>query len=317
LNEAQQFSAKISNAPGIWLLVLLFVISSAAGKEIQAQVRGLYPAGMSATNSGVTPESGFTYSNVYIIYARSTKRGTKGEITARGDQSVHMDMNSLIWVSKRTIAGGAKFSMIATIPVAKNSLTSDTSGPISGGKGLADSFYQFVLGWQKKRVAFRTTYGFLAPTGRFKAGANDNVGSGYWTHTVSSGQTFFLTKNKATTLSAFQMYEVHTKQKVTDIHPGDAFSLDYSLMQSFPLSENANLQVGLAGYEQYQTTDKTGPSITPVQAKEHYKVNAIGFAANLTIPKRRLSFGVKYFKEFANKSTFQGYSFQLSGGYKF
>ena len=79
------------------------------------------------------------------------------------------------------------------------------TGPISGGSGLADSFYQpFVLGWNKKRIAVRTTYGFLAPTGSYKLGANDNVGSGYWTHIVSSGQTFFLTKNKATTLSTFQ-----------------------------------------------------------------------------------------------------------------
>src|SRR5438874_2473723 len=55
-----------------------------------------------------------------------------------------MDMNSLVWVSKRKIdfLGGPMFSMSATIPIANNSLTSDIQGGISGGGGLADSYYQ-------------------------------------------------------------------------------------------------------------------------------------------------------------------------------
>ena len=134
----------------------------------------------------------------------------------------------------------AKFSMTATIPIAKNSLTSDVTGPVSGGGGLADSYYQpFILGWNESRYAIRAVYGFLAPTGRFRNGANDNVGSGYWTHAFSSGQTFYLTKNKATSISVFQMYEVHTTQKSTSIHPGDTLDLDYSVMHSFSFGREA------------------------------------------------------------------------------
>ena len=126
--------------------------------------------------------------------------------------------------------------MSATLPVANNSLTSDLTGPISGGSGFADSYYQpFILGWEKKRIAIRAVYGFLAPTGSFKAGADNNVGSGYWTQALSSGQTFYLSKDKATSLSAFQMYEFHTTQEDTNIHPGQTLDLDYSLMQAVPL----------------------------------------------------------------------------------
>jgi len=285
--------------------------------QTEAQVRGLYPLGISATNSGVTPEPGFSFSSYLAIYTRNKLKGPHGEVTATGEQSVTMDLNTLGWVSKKEILGGAKFSMLASIPVANNSLTNDLTGPISGGSGLADSFYQpFILGWNKKRIAVRTTYGFLAPTGSYKLGANDNVGSGYWTHIVSSGQTFFLTKNKATTLSTFQMYEWHTTQKGTNIHPGQTMNLDYSLMQWLPLNERVRLQFGLVGYNQWQTTDKTGPTITLEQAKAHYKVNALGFAANLNLPAK-VSVGFKYFKEFSNRSTFEGYSVQLFGGIKF
>jgi hypothetical protein len=271
---------------------------------------------MSATNSGVTPQPGFTYSNLLAIYSRDEFRGPQGQILATGSQSVVMDLNSFVWVSKKELLGGAKFSMSATLPVANNSLTSDIAGPVSGGEGFADSYYQpFILGWNKERVAIRAVYGFLAPTGTFTAGANDNVGSGYWTHALSSGQTFYLTQDKRTSFSAFQMYEFHTVQETTKIHPGQTLDLDYSLTQTVPL-RGVGLQIGLVGYHQWQTTDKTGPGITPEQANAHYKVNALGFASNVNLPAK-VNIGFKYFHEFSNRSTFQGHSIQLSGSISF
>jgi len=212
--------------------------------------------------------------------------------------------------------GGAVFSASATLPIANNSLTSSLNGPLSGGGGFADSYYQpLILGWRKQRVAVRAIYGFLAPTGRFSAGANTNVGSGYWTSVVASGQTIYLTGNKQTALSAFQMYEFHGSQEGTMVHPGQTFNLDYSLTHTFPLQPSLRLQVGLAGYG--QTTDKYGPTITPEQASAHYKVNALGFAANAMLPQRKLSIGIKYFHEFECKSTYQGYTLQISGAVTF
>ncbi len=108
-------------------------------------------------------------------------------------------MNSFVWVSQKEVLSGARFSMSATLPISNNSLSSDAAGAISGGGGFADSYYQpFILGWTRKRAAIRTVYGFLAPTGEFEPGANTNVGSGYWTHVVSSGQTWYLTSDSAT-----------------------------------------------------------------------------------------------------------------------
>jgi hypothetical protein len=77
------------------------------------------------------------------------------------------------------------------------------------------------------------------------------------------------------------------------------------------------LQAGLVGYNSRQTTDKTGPTVTPEQSKAHYKVNSLGFASNVTLPAQNLSLGFKYFSEFSNRSTFQGYSVQISGSIRF
>src|SRR5499427_1199541 len=294
--------------PCVLVLVYLFSVPANAS----AQVRGVYPLGMTATNSGVTSEPGYSYVNQFLIYTRDELKGPNGEVQATGRQSVVMDMNSFVWVTRRKILG-AKFSMSATLPIANNSLESDLDGDISGGGGFADSYYQpFILGWETKRAAIRAIYGFLAPTGKFDAAANDNVGSGYWTHALASGQTFYLTADKATAFSAFEMYEIHTTQEGTRIHPGDTFDLDYSLTRTFSIGSNVGLQAGLVGYSSYQTTDKTGPTITVEQKEAHYRVSSLGFTSNVILPAQKLNLGFKYFSELSGRSTFQGYSVQIS-----
>ncbi len=287
--------------------------------QAQGQNRGVYPLGMSATNSGITAAPGFTYVNQLLFYSRDHAKDDVGNtLPVTGANYVLMDMNTLAWVSKEDFLGGAVFSASATLPFAENSLTSDVAGRISGGGGFADSYYlPFILGWNLDRAAIRAMYGFLAPTGRFVAGANDNVGSGYWTHALSSGQTFYLTSNKQIILSTFEMYEFHTTQEATGIHPGETFDLDYSIVRSLAVSKNVQLQIGLVGYEQRQTTAKTGPTISVAASTERYAVNSLGFVVNSAFPKYKASLGVKYFKEFSDRSTFQGYSVQIAGSISF
>jgi hypothetical protein len=299
-------------------IVLLALSSLLTVIHVGAQNRGVYPLGMSATNAGVTPEPGLTYANQLLFYARDTSRGPDGETVAIGNNSVILAMNSFVWVSRTDILGRAKFSMSATLPISNNSLSSDAAGAISGGGGLADSYYQpFIAGWDLKRLSVRTIYGFLAPTGEFTPSATSNVGSGYWTHVVASGQTFYLTRNHATSVSAFQMYEFHTTQQGTAVRPGDTLDLDFSVMHTLSARSDMRVQVGLVGYGQWQTSDKTGPNVSPLQAEARYRVNALGFGANVLWPERKASLGFKYFKEFSNRSTFEGYSAQISGSIGF
>ena len=164
-----------------------------------------------------------------LFYSRDQAKSDDGAtLPITGNNSVLLDLNSLVWVSRKTILKGAHYSAIATLPFAKNDLTSDVHSNISGGSGFADSYFvPLVLGWNKESVSIRVLYGFLAPTGRFAVGANDNVGSGYWTQTLSSGQTFCLTKGQLLTLSAYELYEFHPIQEGTGTHPGGTFDLDF------------------------------------------------------------------------------------------
>ncbi len=307
---------KRSSRDCLWALVLAYVL--VAADDAQSQNRGVYPLGMSAINSGLTPEPGFSYSNQFLYYSRNEAKDDSGNtLPVTGQNYVAMEMNSLIWVSRSKPLLGARYSATATLPFAKNDLTSDVQGNISGGAGFADSYYMpLILAWSSDRFGARAIYGFLAPTGRFIAGGTDNVGSGYWTHALSSGQTFFLTQTKQLTLSVFEMYEFHTTQEGTEIHPGDTFDLDYSLLTPVPRT-NRRLQSGLAGYEARQVTSKTGPLITQAESEARYAINSLGFAFTAAFPKQKASLGFKYFDEFADRSTYEGFSVQVQGAIHF
>jgi hypothetical protein len=103
------------------------------------------------------------------------------------------------------------------------------------------------------------------------------------------------------------------KQKQTDIRLGQNIDLDYSIMRTLMFQNGGILlQIGAVGYGQYQTTDDRGPGIDPVIAQNsHYRVNALGPGTTIILPERKTSLGFRFFKEFANVSTFQGQSLQI------
>jgi hypothetical protein len=83
------------------------------------------------------------------------------------------------------------------------------------------------------------------------------------------------------------------------------------------VKQDLSLQLGVIGYGVWQTTDKTGPSVTPDESATRYRVNSIGFASNVILPSRKTSLGFKYFNEFSNRSTFEGESVQISAAVTF
>ena len=310
----------IASAKFIALGVSLLLVASAGSCLAQAlpPVRGMYTPGFNATNSGVMPEPGFSYANYFIDYSFDQFRSASGATVAQNNAAEFIDINAFEWVSKKKILG-ANYALATLLPISNSSISSPKLGAIGGGGGFSDSFYQpLTLGWHFKRADIQAAYGFFAPTGRFTAGATNNTGTGLWTNSPTAGETFYLTKNKRTSVSAYQLYEFHTTQQGTNIHPGQTFNLDYSLMQILPLQKDMHtlLQFGLVGYGQWQTSNNNGPGVDPAKSA-HYRVNALGGAATVVLPARKASVGFKLFKEFSNSSTVQGYSLQTVGSITF
>jgi hypothetical protein len=273
---------------------------------------------MAATNSGVLPGAGLTYQALFQPYSfDETKAPDGSHLPFNGKASVLVDQNIFMWVSKVTMLGGT-YAAIADLPVANSSITSVRFGALAAASGFADSYFSpFTLGWHQPRADLQAGYGFMAPTGRFQPQGTDNTGSGYWGNFLNAGQTVYATANKGTAVSAYEVYEFHTTQSQTDVHPGQTFDIDYSVTQMLPLTHDKHtlLQVGLVGYGQYQTTDTSRPSA--IAADSRYKVNALGATAGVVLPERKVSVNVKYFKEYSNEATVEGHSLQISAGVTF
>ena len=302
-------------------MTVSFVCFVTFAAPVQAQIRGLYTPGMNAANSGALPDAGLTYVAVVQPYSFDELKGADGEeLPVNLTASVFVEQNLFLWVSDFKIFGGT-YAASANLQISNASLALVRFGALQAGSGLADSDYSpLTLGWKWARAEIQAGYGFVVPTGRFHAGAPDNTGSGRWAHVPSAGQTVYLTANKATAVSAYETYEFSGTQRETGIHPGQTFDLDYSITQMLPLTRDkgTSLQIGLAGYGQYQTTDHTGGPINPaIAVRTHYKVNALGITADVVVPDRKIDLGVKYFKEFANEATVEGHSLQISAAVTF
>jgi hypothetical protein len=190
-------------------------------------------------------------------------------------------------------------------------------GAGGGGSGFADMYVQPLnIGWHLKRADVNAGYAFTAPTGRFTAGAPDNVGSGYWGNNITTGTTFYITKNKGTSANLATDWEIHGQKSGTNETPGQAFTDEWGLGQVLPLKKDMSrlLQLGLVGYDQWQVSNNGGTVTVggiPVPASRipFYSVHAIGVQADFVLPAKDLAAFFKYYDEYRALARPQGRTF--------
>ncbi len=160
-------------------------------------------------------------------------------------------------------------------------------------------------------------YSFTAPTGRYTAGASDNVGSGYWGNNITSGTTLYITKNQGTTANLATDWEIHGQKTVASIPsgqfskitPGQAFTDEWGIGQVLPLKKDMSMlaQIGLVGYDQFQVTSNGGTYLiagTPVSASRvpYFSVHGIGGQGNFIMPAKNFVAFFKYYSEYSAKA---------------
>ena len=298
---------------------------------LQAQQKGQWVPGQSGLNAGVTPDPGFTYSNMAINYSASQLNNSDGNRVpgVTGTYAFWADENIFMYIPKFKILG-ANFVPFAIVNSASGSLVANLSvipgtnlNAAAGGSGLADTYVQPVgLGWHFKRADATVGYGFVAPTGRFTPGASDNVGSGYWGNFITTGTTLYITKNKGTSANLFTGWEIHGKESGTNKTPGQAFTMEWGLGQVLPLKKDFSrlLQLGLVGYDQWQVSNNGG-TITvagvpvPASVLPYYSVHGIGFQSTFILPKKDFALFFKYYDEFSAKARPEGRTIVFGGSW--
>jgi hypothetical protein len=309
-----------------------------------AQQKGQWVPGQFGLNAGVIPDPGITYANLAVNYSASQLNDSNGNkllANTTGTYAFWADENILYFVPNHKILGGY-FMPYISINAASGSLVADLPPllpPIEsginlsgGGSGFADLFVEPVnIGWHfDKRVDFNAGYAFTAPTGRYTAGASDNVGSGYWGNNITSGTTLYITKDQGTTANFSTDWEIHGQKTVASavtgqlskITPGQAFTQEWGVGQVLPLKKDMSqlAQLGLVGYDQWQVTANGGNYLVagvPVAASKvpYYSVHGIGVQANYILPARDFSLFFKYYDEYSAKARVEGRTFVFGGSW--
>jgi len=309
-----------------------------------AQQKGQWVPGGFGLNAGVIPDPGITYANLALNYSADRLNDSSGNRILQnvtGTYSFWVDENIIYFVPNHKVLGGYFMPYIA-INFATGSLVADRApllpgGPgislSAGGSGLADTYFQPLnMGWHLKRADFVAGYSFFAPTGRYTAGASDNVGSGYWGNNLTSGTTFYITKNKGTSANLATVWEFHGQKtaaspvlgQLSKITPGQAFSMEWGFGQVLPLKKDMSMlaQLGLVGYDQWQVSSNGGNYLVagrPVAASlaPYYSVHGIGFQSNFILPGKNLALFFKYYDEYRARATTQGRTIVFGGSWTF
>ncbi|MGB7435660.1 MAG: transporter [Candidatus Acidiferrum sp.] len=316
---------------GISVLACIFLTGASSAL---AQLKPQWMPGQVGLNAGILPSPGFTYVNIDENYDAGTLNGPKGNaIPVTGNYNVWAIENLFYFVPDAKFLGGnLGFDVMFPTP-ATGSLVADINvqgvtnlGAAGGGSGLADLWLQpFTVGWHLRRWDIQVGDAFMVPTGRYSPGASNNVGSGYFGNHLQTGTTYYITKDKGTSVNLFTDWEVHGPRQGTNgtyKTPGQAFTDEWGVGQILPLKKDLSklLQVGVVGYDQWQVTNNSGTVsiggvIIPASAIPSYSVHAIGGQLNYILPAKNFSLFFKGYHEYSASTHTLGTTFCFGGAW--
>jgi len=268
-------------------LLVTGVVSCWAG-QAHAQFNGHNGLGDFGVLSGSQPEPGFYALAFYYRYGTDLLRNGDGEEVGfetndPGDLTVNSFAPMLWWVTDHKVLG-ANYGALLVLPIANIGLEVPILDRKSEtGTALGDLYFQPVnLGWHRERADFTAGLAFFAPTGRYEADADDNVGLGMWTFELNAGTSIFLDEARSWHLATTAYYETHSEKKDSDAKVGDIITLEGGFGKSF--MEGA-LTVGAAYFAQWKITDDDfGTDFELPLGREIGKHKVYGFGPEVTVP---------------------------------
>jgi hypothetical protein len=307
------------------LLAILFAAPA------HAQLSGENLLGDMGVKSGTQPEPGLYVSTIYYRYrADSLKdafgRSVNADPTDDASHSINAGVPLVYYVTPKKVLG-AHFAVMAVVPFANGGLEAPGLGlSESASLGMSDLYVMPAqLGWHFERADILTGVAFFAPTGRYSAGASDNLGKGMWSYEVSAGGTFYLDPKRTVSLSTTAYWETHSKKKgdvrienitLTNVKVGDLLTLEGGVGKSFL---HGAASVGVAYYAQWKTSADSfavSPALPQLSGvPERHRVWGVG--PDVTIPiatKTRLIslVNVRYLWEHGARLKTQGHSLLLT-----
>lgn len=239
---------------------------------------------------------------------------------------VGLDLNAfatvptIFWVSGFKLPGGARYMA----GVAPNYISADVSIITERGGIVIDTIYReeyggknsgftdlyvapFGLSWDMEKMDITFLYGFVAPTGKYESGSEENIGLGFWTHEFDGFLYYYPVTDKSTAIMLGMIYELNGKIKDADVKPGNRFSLEWGISQY--LSER--LELGIQGGHNWQISDDTGDDVY-WEPGFHDRKSTIAFTAGYWPWRERLYLNFKYGFDYGVRQRFKNNLWMLN-----
>ncbi len=210
---------------------------------------------------------------------------------------------------------GANYAFIVAPPFSTIRPERAALEPFEPGWGFNDTYVvPLHLGWHTPRADVVAGYGFFAPTGKYEAGASDNVGLGMWSHEVQGGTTVYIDAAKKFSAATTAFLEMHSNKKDRDLKVGTLLTLEGGM--AFNVAKIGGA-FGVGYYLQNKLSNDSGADVpvAALRALNLYGQNrlfGIGPDVTMAIFQRGGTIGlvnVRYLWESGGKSSFQGSTF--------
>jgi hypothetical protein len=256
----RSFLLRVSSPLAFLAALLMVTLTLMAPTPALAQLGGENLRGDYGMKSGSQGPPGTYVGDVFYFYRTDTVKDLSGN-SVRGATSLNIFADVILGsqVTKKKILGG-NYAFMAALPILNTELALPSLNVGTQTWGLADMYIQpIALGWHLKKADAVAGYAFVAPTGRFTAGANDNTGMGMWSNEFSGGTTVYLDPTKKWHAAGTGYYEIHTSKQNLDSKTGNIFTLEGGVGRAF-LGGYANGGMAYAG--QWKVTQDTGKDVS-------------------------------------------------------
>lgn len=272
-----------------------------------------YQPGYTETLGWILPDGDFSFEFYTSYYFSSKLVGADGkEILSDAPDSLQPDTQigsfspSFTWATDLG-SSGARYAAVIAPSIANSSLGAQLDA-IGGGVihdqsefGQGDLLVAPVWigrGWDHAYVS--GNYAFYAPTGEYSAGAENNIGLGFWSHQLQFAGYYFPVPDQSTPVMLVATFEFSGNQEGTGVKPGHYLSLDWGVGHS----TDGGWYFGAEGYAQWQITDATGSGASDPDV--HDRVHGIGGELGWTSETGFVSIVGRFLTEFAAINRFEG-----------
>jgi len=276
---------------------------------LQAQPSAHYAPGVEGVKAASLPPPGVYFRDYNYFYTADQLNYPSGNKNGPADLDlfIYANLPRVLWITDTKFLGGF-VGVDGFLPIFEKQASANTpGGPFSGNTfGIGDLFGEGTLSWHVKQFDFAVGSGVDAPTGDSpdNPGPSTKPGLGYWTFMQTAGATWYIDEGKTWAVSALNRYEFNTRQRHTDISPGQVYTLEWGVSKTLAKV----VDIGAVGYYQQKVTTDSGTGAS----KDRDRVAAVGPEINVVLPKQMLFISLRYDYEFMAEARAEGHTFALT-----